>query len=77
MDIEAIKRANPVEDVIEEECKLRPAGKYLRGVEHDSLVVDPARGAWFWNSEGRQGDVIAWVEWRRKTDFKGAIEGLC
>jgi len=77
MDIERIREANPIVEVIGEEVRLRKAGVYWRGEEHDSLVVDPARGAWFWNAQGKSGDVFTWVEWRRKTDFRGAVEWLC
>lgn len=78
MDVEAIKAANPIEQVIQESgVELRKAGLYLRGVEHDSLVVDPRKGAFFWNSEGRSGDVIDWVTFRQRCDFMGAVEWLC
>lgn len=77
MDIERIKEANPIEEVVEEEFRLRRSGRYFRGVEHDSLVVDPNKQAFFWNSEGKSGDVVDWIQWRKRTDFKGAVEWLC
>lgn len=77
MDIEQVKAANPIEKVIDEDIGLRKAGRYYRGKEHDSLIVDPAKQAFFWNSQGWSGDVITWIEKRQKLDFKGAVLWLC
>jgi len=76
VDIDAIKQVNPVEDVISETYSLRGRGRYLRAEAHDSLVVDLYNQAYFWNSQGEQGDVITWVQKRRNLDFKGAVIAL-
>jgi hypothetical protein len=41
---------------------LKKMGKRLIGVEHDSLVVIPHTGCYFWNSQGDKGDVFDFVE---------------
>jgi len=40
VDIERVKAANPIEDVIGVEYPLRGTGRYLRAEAHDSMVVD-------------------------------------
>jgi hypothetical protein len=77
MDLEKVKEANPIEDVINAEFPLRGGGRYLRAEAHDSLIVDTHGQAYFWNSQGEQGDVITWVMRRRRCDFKAAVEWLC
>lgn len=77
MDIEAIKDANLIEDVIQQTFPLRGRGRYLRAEAHDSLVVDVYNQCYFWNSRDEQGDVITWVQKRQRTDFKGAVTWLC
>lgn len=77
VDIERVKAANPIEDVIGVEYPLRGTGRYLRAEAHDSMVVDTHGQAYFWNSAGEQGDVITWVMKRRRCEFKAAVEWLC
>lgn len=80
MDIQAIKEANPIEDVIQESGqRLRGRGRYLRGQEHDSLVVDVDKQYYMWNSKGQDhaGDVINWLENELGMDFRQAVEHLC
>jgi len=77
VDLDAIKRANPIQDVIEKDEPLRAVGgRYWRGVHHDSLVVDVEAGTYYWNSKNESGDVIEWVQRRRGMDFKAAVEWL-
>ncbi len=71
-----VKRRVRIEEVIQEDCPLRGSGRYLRCAEHDSLVVDTQHQAYFWNSEGEQGDVFTWVMKRKGWDFKRALEYL-
>jgi len=73
MDVEQVKEANRIEDVIQEMFPLRGQGRYLRAEAHDSLVVDVHNGCYYWNSQGEQGDVITWIQKRHNTDFKGAV----
>src|SRR3972149_4403524 len=80
IDIEAIKEANPIEQVIAETEPLTEAGRYRKGTRHDSLGVDTKNPAFFWNSMGadESGDVITWViKHRGCADFKEAVEWLC
>ena len=75
--IEKIKQSNLIEEVIQETVALgRRRGRYLKGVEHDSLVVDMMEQCYFWNSKGENGDVFTWLEKRRGWDFKTAAEWL-
>jgi len=78
--IEQIKRANPIEDVIEAcgaEFKLqRKRGKYLRGETHDSLVVRVDEGYYVWNTKSERGDVFNWLEARHKWDFWTSLQWL-
>lgn len=78
MDINGIKEANPIEDVIGNEHPLRGGGRrFLRAEEHDSLIVDVYNQAFYWNSKGESGDVITWVMARQNFCFKEAVEWLC
>lgn len=77
MDLEKVKEANLIETIVGMEYPLRGRGRYLRAENHDSLVVDTHGQAYFWNSQGEQGDVITWVMHRRKCEFTAAVEWLC
>ena len=77
MDLEKVKEANLIEDIVGAEYPLRGRGRYLRAEQHDSLIVDTHGQCYFWNSQGEQGDVITWVMHRRKCEFKAAVEWLC
>ncbi len=74
--IDEIKAAVLIEDVIGEDQPLRGNGKFIRGQEHDSLVVNTHDQAYFWNVKGQSGDVISWLENERGMDFKSAVELL-
>ncbi len=76
--VELVKRANPLEDVMEAMGTglQRGHGRYLRGMEHDSLVVDTHQQYYMWNSANESGDVIAWVMTRKNWEFKTAVEWL-
>jgi len=73
-----IKEANRIEDVIEETHPLQHRhGKYIRGMDNDSLVVNTRNQTYSWNSQGEiQGDVIEWVMKRNGWDFKATVEWL-
>lgn len=76
-NIEEIKKASRIEELVKEAgFALRGHGRYLRSDEHDSLIVDTHNQAFYWNSKSLNGDVIAWVEHWKRTDFKGAVEFL-
>ena len=78
MDVEEIKAANPIEGVIDEDTTLeQKRGRYLRGVEHDSLVVNTHAQYYAWNKKNEFGDVFTWLEKRRRMEFKEAVTFLC
>jgi hypothetical protein len=58
IDLEQIRSANPIEDVVAQRFALKKAGTRFVGVEHDSLVVVPRTQMYFWNSKDEQGDVF-------------------
>ena len=58
IDLEQIRSANPIEQVIGEKFALKKVGTRFVGVEHDSLVVTPQTGMYFWNSRVEYGDVF-------------------
>lgn len=60
-DLEAIRSRSPIDEVVGEKFNLRKSGMYFVGVEHDSLVVVPATGWYFWNSCNEHGDVFDFV----------------
>lgn len=60
-DLEQIRSRNPIEEVVAEKFALKKSGSRFIGVEHDSLVVVPNTGFYFWNSRGEQGDVFDFV----------------
>jgi hypothetical protein len=61
IDLEEIRSRNPIETLISERFPLRKSGSRYVGMEHDSLVVVPNTGFYFWNSKGEQGDVFDFV----------------
>ena len=60
-DLEYIRSCNPIEEVVVEKFALKKSGSRFVGIEHDSLVVVPNTGFYFWNSRGEQGDVFDFV----------------
>ncbi|MDX1992562.1 MAG: hypothetical protein SF029_09235 [bacterium] len=58
IDLELIRSRNPIEDVVAEKFALKKSGTRFVGVEHDSFVVTPGNGFYFWNSQGEHGDVF-------------------
>lgn len=57
---------NKLLSIIAKDHKLLRKGNYYTTEEHDSLVIDPKRAIFFWNSKGIYGDVIRWL-----TEIKG------
>ena len=60
-DLEHIRSRNPIEEVVAEKSVLKKSGSRFIGVEHDSLVIVPNTGFYFWNSRGEHGDVFDFV----------------
>ena len=80
MDIEAIKDANDIVEIIGETVSLKKAGANFRGREDNSLYVwadSQTYKDFSDNGAQSQGDVITWVMRRLKCEFKEAIEWLC
>jgi DNA primase len=61
IDLEQIRSGNPIETIVGEKYPLRRMGSRFVGVEHDSLVVTPQTGFYFWNSRDEHGDVFDFV----------------
>jgi len=61
IDLEHVRSRNPIEDVITEKFALKKSGSRFIGVDHDSMVVVPTSGMYFWNSRGEHGDVFDFV----------------
>jgi DNA primase len=77
MDIEVIKEANRIEEIVAEDFAVLGNSRYRRTREHDSLVIDTAEQYYVWNSQNETGDVVDWLQKRRSWDFKAAVEHLC
>lgn len=58
IDLEQIRSANPIDQVVGEKFTLKRQGARFVDVEHDSLVVTPQNGQYFWNSKGEYGDAF-------------------
>ena len=61
IDLEEIRSRNSIETIVREKFPLCKSGSHFIGVEHDSLVVVPNTGMYFWNSKGEHGDVFDFV----------------
>ncbi len=61
IDLDHIRSRNPIEDIVGEKFQLKQSGTRYIGSEHDSLVVTPKTGFYFWNSRGEHGDVFDFV----------------
>ena len=52
----------PVAPVIERTFTLERSGQnYLKGIEHDSLVIDLRKNRFYWNSVGISGNAFDWL----------------
>ena len=77
IDIEFIKSANPIEEVIEETgYTLAGNGRYLKARAHDSLVIDTNKQYYVWNAKGESGDVITWLENEQGMSFQALLNTL-
>ncbi|TVR20159.1 MAG: hypothetical protein EA396_11075 [Anaerolineaceae bacterium] len=61
IDLEDIRSRNPIDVIVNERFSLKQSGSRFIGVEHDSLVVVPSSGFYFWNSRNEHGDVFDFV----------------
>lgn len=76
VEIEQVKDANPIKDVVGETLTLRGRGPRYRTAEHDSLEINEATGLWYWHSRGKGGDVFNWVMEQKRCDFGEALQLL-
>jgi len=74
--IAELKRKVDLVELIQEDEPLSQRGREWRGAQHDSLQVTPDKGLWHWWSVPVGGDAISWLEWKRRLDFKSAVELL-
>ncbi len=61
LDLEQIRAQNRIEDVVAESFPLKKIGTHYIGAEHDSFVIFPNTGSYFWYSRGEYGDVFDFV----------------
>jgi len=50
-----------LQNLIERDYKLEGDTRYLKALEHDSLVLDTYRDLFFWNSKEINGDAYIWL----------------
>jgi hypothetical protein len=50
-----------LKDFISQDFTITGHGRWLRTLEHDSLVIDTQRQIFFWNSRGISGDAYVWL----------------
>lgn len=80
--IQRIKDANPVEEVIGDEIPLKRSGQSMVGDcpfctgNKPKLTVTPAKQMWFCFRCNEGGDVIKWVMVRQRVEFYEALEHL-
>lgn len=73
MDVSRI----PVQAVIERKFQLKESGtRYLRGVEHDSLVVDLQKNIFHWNSIDLHGNAVTWLMKVEGLSYRQSLEEL-
>jgi DNA primase len=56
-----VEEMTTVEEIISQTHELEGNGRFLRAIEHDSLVVDRKRQLFFWNSQGIYGNAYDWL----------------
>jgi len=77
MKIDELAQRVSIVPIIEEAFTLRQSGQhYLRGVEHDSLVVDIRKNKFYWNSLGISGGPITWLMQIRGLSYRHALDEL-
>jgi hypothetical protein len=52
---------NSIEEVVGKDFAFRGHGRYLKAVEHDSLVLDLEKQIFYWNSKGIVGNAFDWL----------------
>lgn len=78
MDFKAIKehvKNNSIVDFCNQSSiELLGNGRYKRLEKYDSCVIDTIRNEFYWNSLGKNGDIINFVQIYYETNFNTAVE---
>lgn len=75
--VERIKSQLPLESLIQLTQPLVGSGRYLKGEQHDSLVVDTQEQRFYWNSQSDSGDQISWIQMLNPSlNFSKALDTL-
>lgn len=75
--VEYIKSRLPLESLIQLSQPLVGQGRWLKGEQHDSLVVDVQEQQWYWNSQSESGDQISWIQYLNPDlNFSKALKTL-
>jgi hypothetical protein len=78
-DADDIKQQFRLEQVLpnsSDEYQLVGHGRWRRGKQHSSLIVDTQRQLYTWNNRCESGDVLTWMMKRHNVDLPGAIRML-
>lgn len=64
----------PVQNIIDRDFELQQSGsRYMRAVEHDSLVIDLETNLFYWNSIGISGNAFTWLTTIRGCSINDAL----
>lgn len=66
----------PIDKLIGETFRLRGNGRYRKGIEHDSLVVDLEKNMFYWNSIGIRGNALDWLTNIQGLSYRDALGEL-
>lgn len=67
----------PLQDLVAKYQPLAGSGSYYKGIDHDSLVVDP-KGFYYWHSKDERGNHISWLKRYESSvkTYRDAVEFL-
>jgi DNA primase len=54
-------RMAQIEEIISRDYHITGSGRYLKTIEHSSLVIDTEKQVFYWNSRDISGDVYDWL----------------
>ncbi|TRW22904.1 DUF3991 domain-containing protein [Criibacterium bergeronii] len=72
-EVEKIKNMSIIDFCNKNGIEINVSGNYAKLKEHNSLVIDINKNNFVWNSQGKNGDIINFVQAYYNTDFKEAI----
>jgi len=76
MDIRGLIGRVPIEIIVGKDFTLNGNGRYKRGIEHDSLVVDLQTNRFYWNSIGISGNALDWLTKVKGLSYRESLEEL-